>query len=354
MVNAHTHLELSDLRGKLRARPGHFTDWLKHIVTHGRKTSAKDRAVAACAGAAESLASGVTAAAEISYAGAGSAALAGSPLRTTCFVEVYGHSRSQIDKSLAAAATQAETLSLDSGLQVGLSPHAPYSAGIKAYLAAAQEAESRGWPITTHLHETPGEVELYERGSGEFKHWLLLRWALALSGFKPPKTSPIKALTMAGFFSRPVLVGHGNYLDDEEIAILAESGSTVAFCPRSHDYFGHTDHPYRRLMAAGVAVALGTDSLASSPSLSVLDEMRFLREHDGDLPPHELLAMGTCVGADALGLGGQTGRLAIGEWADVAAVAVSSSAAADPHETVLQRSARVVGTWVAGQRVFGQ
>ena len=83
-------------------------------------------------------------------------------------------------------------------------------------------------------------------------------------------------LAEAGFFSGPVLVGHANYLTDDEIAILARSGSSVAFCPRSHAFFRHADHPWRRLLAAGVNVCLGTDSLASSPSLSVMDEARFL------------------------------------------------------------------------------
>ena len=88
----------------------------------------------------------------------------------------------------------------------------------------------------------------------------------------------------------------------------AASRSSVAFCPRSHAFFKHRDHPWRRLLAAGVNVCLGTDSLASSPSLSVLDEARFLFAQ-GDADPQTLLAMATRRGARALGLEDVTGDL---------------------------------------------
>jgi cytosine/adenosine deaminase-related metal-dependent hydrolase len=141
-------------------------------------------------------------------------------------------------------------------------------------------------------------------------------------------------LAEAGFFAGPVLVAHGNYLTDDEIEILARSGSSVAYCPRSHAFFGHEAHPWRQLLEAGVNVCLGTDSLASSPSLSVLDEMRFLFARAGDADPRRILEMGTSRGARALGLEGETGDLAAGRRADLVMVGPVAEAA-DPLAAIL-------------------
>src|SRR5260221_11657273 len=98
---------------------------------------------------------------------------------------------------------------------------------------------------------------------------------------------------------------HCNYASD--------SPSSVIYCPQTHAYFGHPPHPFRDLIRAGVNVALGTDSLASNPDLSILAEMRHLWEkYKGELPGETLLRMGTLAGATALGWAHQTGSLTVG------------------------------------------
>jgi cytosine/adenosine deaminase-related metal-dependent hydrolase len=349
-VNAHTHLRLSHLRGQF-PRPKNFVDWLSVVVKATWNEKPETIGDAVSAGAAESLAAGVTALADTSYDGRGEEALAEFPIRSTVFVEVYGHTKKQSAARLASAVAAAARLETEQQLRVGLSPHAPYTAGPLACLAAAREAAARGWPITMHLHETPDEIELYVTGRGAFKKSLITKVILAASRFKPSGRSPIQTLAAAGFFSRPVLAAHGNYLDDADIGILRASGSTVVYCPRSHDYFGHTGHPYRRLLAAGVPVALGTDSLASSPSLSILDELRFLRARDPELPGEVLLAMATAAGADALGLGGLTGRLAKGEEADLVAVGSPRAATEEPYAALFDAGATVDKVWIRGTEV---
>ncbi len=351
LVNAHTHLALSDLAGRLPP-PRRFSAWLKAVMRHGRTRSHDAPAAAVRDGAAWSLAAGVTTVADVSFSGAGAEALAESPLRSTVFVEVFGHSRkrhTRPEPRLAMAVARARALA-GLGLSVGLSPHAPYSTGVAAYLAAMAEADCCGWPLTTHLHETRDEIDLYRTGRGPMARWWQLRMMLWFGGFTPPRVSPIRALADAGALARPWIVAHGNYLDDADIDLLRRSGSTVVYCPRSHHYFGHTDHPYRRLAAAGVPVALGTDSLASAPSLSVLDEMRFVAARDG-APPENLLAMATAAGADALGLGGTVGRLAEGEVADLVALPLSGGEARDPWLALLTCHPVPTGVWIDGRQV---
>ena len=94
----------------------------------------------------------------------------------------------------------------------------------------------------------------------------------------------------------------------------------VAFCPRTHARFGHAPHPYRALLEKGVIVCLGTDSLASSPSLSILDELRFLHRRDPSLSGALLLTMATLFGAWALRAETTTGSLKPGKSADLAII----------------------------------
>jgi cytosine/adenosine deaminase-related metal-dependent hydrolase len=123
--------------------------------------------------------------------------------------------------------------------------------------------------------------------------------------------------------TRPLLA-HCNYLTDEDIQTLAESGASVVFCPRSHHYFYHTDHPLERLLAAGVNVAIGTDSLASNWSLAMLDELRFLGKAWDCLPPETLLDLVTINGARGLRLR-HIGKLEKGWLADFIAIELRNS-----------------------------
>src|SRR5207249_1728478 len=111
-----------------------------------------------------------------------------------------------------------------------------------------------------------------------------------------------------------VLFAHGNYLNP---AAPVPSGSSIVYCPRTHAAFGHSPHPFRHFLALGVRVALGTDSLASNPDLSVLREARFLHQQHPDVPGSVLLRMATLAGAEALGWHDETGSLTPGKSADL-------------------------------------
>jgi cytosine/adenosine deaminase-related metal-dependent hydrolase len=154
------------------------------------------------------------------------------------------------------------------------------------------------------------------------------------------------------------LLAHGNYLTDDDIFQLgahaesAASRRSVAFCPRTHHYFGHSQHPYAKMLSARVTVCLGTDSLASTPSLSVLDEMRFLHRRDPALGGAALLHMGTLAGAWALGREQETGSLTPGKFADLAVIRLPSRHSNDPHELLLDSAEPVMRTMVGGRFVF--
>ena len=316
-INAHAHLSLSDMGGAFRPT-ANFTAWIGKLAAR-RLTRTKARIRRAVArGGADSLAAGTVAGADITTEPQLDEALGALGPRWRVFGELlrFGDAGlKNLDETIAAL----DALQQKTGAAVGLAPHAPYTVGVEVFIRARREADARGWPVAAHLHETLDEIAFTERGEGSLHEWLS-RLRFLPRDLKPSGLRPIPMLAEAGFFSGPVLVAHGNYLTDAEIGILAESGSSVAYCPRSHAFFQHADHPWRRLLAAGVNVCLGTDSLASSPSLSILEEARFLAAREPDADPKTLLAMATCRGARALGIANRTGDLREGLAAEFCAV----------------------------------
>ena len=150
------------------------------------------------------------------------------------------------------------------------------------------------------------------------------------------------------------LVIHGNYLDDAEIAFLAENAAKMAvvYCPRTHAYFRHAPYPLEKMLAAGVTVALGTDSRASSPDLSLLAEMRFVAKQYPQIDRRRILRLGTIDAARALGRAEEIGSLETGKAANLAVVALPDGNAADPYRLLLESECPVVQTWFRGSPVF--
>ena len=147
------------------------------------------------------------------------------------------------------------------------------------------------------------------------------------------------------------MLAHVNYVDDGELEVLAESGVHVAYCPRTHAAFGHSPHRFAEMLARGINVCVGTDSLASNPSLSVLEELRFVYRQHPDISPVTMLEMGTTGAARALGMEARVGEIAPGKAADLTVVPLEGGASADGLQNVLESSQTPAGTCVGGQWV---
>jgi cytosine/adenosine deaminase-related metal-dependent hydrolase len=178
--------------------------------------------------------------------------------------------------------------------------------------------------LATHVAETKQELEFLRYGSGEFKDFLSGLGMLP-DGWKPPGLAPVPYLEGFGLLDHPAILVHCNYLDEHSMSRILSRSCSVVYCPRSHAFFGHEPHPVRQLLDMGVNVALGTDSLASNDSLSILDEMRFLFRTRKDLKCDEIIRMATLNGAVALDFGGVLGRLRRGYWADMTVLRLPES-----------------------------
>jgi cytosine/adenosine deaminase-related metal-dependent hydrolase len=230
----------------------------------------------------------------------------------------------------------------------GLSPHAPYSVHPDLYRELIQLAVDHSAPVAVHLAETQAELELLASGAGPLVE-LLRNFGAWRSDAIPRGSRTLDYLQPLADVSRGLVV-HGNYLSDADIDFLAEHKNlTVVYCPRTHAYFGHAAHPWRRLLARGVNVAIGTDSRASNPDLSLWHELRFLVEQFPDADRREILELGTQRGARALGLDAEVGTLTPGKSADLAVVALPAKEAADPAALLFDARSRVTAALAAGR-----
>lgn len=364
-VNAHTHLELTTCRGRVPYR-GSFIDWIRRLVVenpHKEHGDAVGRSVQA--GFAQSLAAGVTAVADIGCGQPVVDAWMCSPLHTIGFIEVLGideHCRERLPayrltSTAAEMCERADRATADGtkgpGHRIrrfGISPHAPYSTRECIYREAIAFARCTSRPICTHLAETREEEQFVREGTGPFRQ-MLEDLGLWDGSFRPPGCSPVEFAHEMGLLSCEALLAHVNYASDSDLDLLKASPASVVYCPRSHAFFEHEPHRYREMLARGINVCIGTDSLASNETLSILDELRHLRRTDAVTAHHELLTMATIAGARALHLDDEIGSLEAGKRADLAVVPLENAGARDPVEDLLCGGAQMRECHPGGSRV---
>jgi cytosine/adenosine deaminase-related metal-dependent hydrolase len=311
------------------------------------------------AGIAECLRHGTTLIADISLDGRSFELLASHPLTSVVCHEIRGLRRDRARKAFLKAQEWLRNAPRSSNcdLKPGLSPHAPYSVSyqeLDAIFKFSRKHKPSTVPLVIHLAETPEEIELLEHHSGPFVPFLQ-----ELGVWEPSQLAPsiqhIIDLTRSRWSELRILFIHCNFLSP---TAQLPSASTIVYCPRTHAAFGHSAHPFRDFLKRGIRVALGTDSLASNPDLSVLSEARYIARNYPDFDRAALLRMITLSAADGiegyLGLswGDMTASLLPGKSADFAVVPLPDRDDADPHELLFNSDLPVQSTWIRGERVF--
>jgi cytosine/adenosine deaminase-related metal-dependent hydrolase len=346
-VNAHTHLEYAVYAGFGDGLS--FGPWITLHVERKRRLERADMEAIARLGAAECLRSGVTTVGDLAFSGASASACAELGLRAIVYLEVFGVDpaeamRQFVEKREYAAA------SLSERVQLGVSPHAPYTCSTGVYAAC----HDLGLPVATHLNESGDELDYLLRGEGPWQ-------PLADMLVPPDGQSGIRRLARAGLLDERVVAAHCVKVDDDEIGLLADRGVAVAHCPRSNALLGCGIAPLEELREAGLRIGVGTDGVSSVPSHDFFEELRTVialsrarAERASSLSAREALEVATLGGARALGLAGETGSLVPGKRADFTILSLSGSPYLpweDPAAAVVYGGApeRVLTTLVDGE-----
>lgn len=339
LVNAHTHLEFSDLAQPL-GQPGMpLPEWIR-LVINERKQSAAGAKANITKGLQESLHWGVTTLGEIATADC--AYPSGSP-EVIDFQEVIGFSAGRVESALTEVLGRIEAAN-----SAGVSPHAPYTVHPQLMEKLVLAASERQMPMAMHLAESREELELLGLGTGGFRDLLSDRSMWDDTAI-PRHTKPLDYLKALSRAPRSLVV-HGNYLSRDEQEFLASHADrmSLVYCPRTHAFFEHESYPLEELLDLGVQVALGTDSRASSPDLSLLGEMNTIASRSS-ISPQQIVRMATLTGAAALGCDDRVGSVRRGKVANLVALPCSVG---DPCEAIVGCQDAPRHVWLHGQKMF--
>lgn len=320
LVNAHTHLELTAFPdwAEFAGHPpatGDFVDWILNLVQVRRTVGDAEVRASLCEGLWRSLHAGTGAVGDILTTLAAAPAYRQSRMRGRIYLEVLGIDEGQVAGRLAQLA-RFLVVAPEPGLSWGLSPHAPYTLTTATLAAAVAFARTNALPLAMHWAETAEEAAFLADGGGPLQRFY------RAAGWPLPGGPPV-------LDSYGGLLLHGVHASDAAVDAIAAAGTGVVLCPRSNSRFGAQRAPVARYRRAGVPLALGTDSLASSPSLSVWEELAFARQwFAGALDPGDWLEIATRGGAAALGLDGGVGCLAAGGEASFQVVGLPAGATA--------------------------
>lgn len=367
LINAHSHLELTAMRGFLESEESDFTGWLRKLtVARLELMTPDDRYVSAAWGAIEAVRAGVTALADASDGAYESMnAVRDVGLRGIVFQESFGPDpRLANDNFAELTAKVARLVELQTPLvRVGVSPHAPYTVCGRQLELISEFASTEDLPVMMHAAESIAEEMFLREGQGTFAQ----AHAKRDIEWHAPGLSTIQFLKRHCVLETKPLLAHCIRVDNADIEMLKESGARIAHCPKSNAKLGHGRAPFSMFLDRGIAVGLGSDSVASNNTCDILEEARFatlLARAEIDelneqrmLTASEALHAATAGGARALALEGHTGELSEGFQADFAVVSLAGPhqlPSYDPINTLVFASSGrdVVLTVVAGREVF--
>jgi 5-methylthioadenosine/S-adenosylhomocysteine deaminase len=363
LVNCHSHLELTAMRGYLEDVEGDFFAWLfKLTAARMNNLTAEDLRDSAAWGAVEAARAGVTTLADACSEGEAAArALWGVGLRGVVYQEAIHPDPLRADATFDKLEVNlAKLRALETPLvRAGVSPHAPYSASARLIERVTDLAETEKLPLMIHAAESEGEDLMFREGRGIFADSLAARGI----EWRAPRVSPIQYLGRLGLLRVKPMLAHCVRADDADIETIRESGAGVAHCPKSNAKLGHGRAPYEKFLQ--LRHGFGSDSVASNNTCDILEEARFallLARAANELSTLDALTAeralrdATLGGAEALGFD-DCGSLEEGRQADLTVVRLDA-----PHQTPAHDPARAlvfassgrdaVLTVVAGKEVF--
>ncbi|MBM3803336.1 MAG: amidohydrolase family protein [Acidimicrobiia bacterium] len=354
LVNTHSHLELTVLRGYLEGL--NFWQWLRALTRAKYEILTQDDiAASALLGAIEAVRAGITTVADPMDIGASLDAILTTGLRGVLYQEVFSPKPAEADEALEKLKDKIRRLEsrlsnwpdgahfpakhLDHGLSrladrrtrvtLGVSPHALYTVSAPLFRQTIAFARDRNYPVCIHVAESEAETQLVEQGSGPMMESLRRRGV----DWTPLGSSPVAYLHDLGALGKETLLAHCIRLKSSDYEILSQQGVSVAHCPKSNVRLRHGFMDLRSMREHHIPTGLGTDSVAANNSMDLFEEMRlalgnpcWMKDELTGLTAEDALRMATLGGAEALGFSNRIGSLEPGKQADIIAVDL-----AQPH-----------------------
>ncbi|PYS01721.1 MAG: hypothetical protein DMG16_11570 [Acidobacteria bacterium] len=357
-VNAHSHLELTILRGFLEDL--RFSEWIPKLTHVKYQHLGRDEMLASARlGCVEMIRAGVTCLGEVMDLGTAWQAMREFGLQGIAFQEVFGPAETQADQALADLKKKIDTYrpAQTDTLRVGVSPHAPYTVSAKLFCLVNRFANAENLRMTTHIAESEDEGMFVRWGTGAFAE----RWTERGIPLLPAGCSPLAFIDGLGLVRPEMLLVHAIDLEDSDFEILRSKRPAFVHCPKSNAKFAHGVARVPEICDTGIAIGLGTDSVASNNVVDTFEEMRAAifqqrarRQSIDALDAQSAFRMATLGGAECLGLSQFLGSLDTGKRADFVVVDLTDPAVQpvyDPIAAMVYSASRhnIRATFIGGQ-----
>ena len=370
LINTHSHLELTIMRGLLEREEHDFFAWLSKLTVARLRMAGEDLFVSAACGAIEAARAGITCLGDSSsFAVQSMRALKEVGLRAHVYQESFGPDPKLAEENVGKLRVQLDAMrTFETDLvRAGVSPHAPYTVSARQLEMISRLASDEKLSVMMHAAESASEKQFMLSGVGPFADGLRARGI----DWQAPGTSTVRYLSDHGVLETKPLLAHCINVDEDDLQLIRKAGAGVAHCPKSNAKLGHGRAPFAQFVADGLNVGLGSDSVASNNTCDILEEGRFATllargsddRQSSDTQPgvsatHALFAA-TLGGARALGLADHIGALKEGMDADIAVVSLNSirqQPVRDPADALIFSSSGgdVILTVVAGKEIHRQ
>jgi cytosine/adenosine deaminase-related metal-dependent hydrolase len=347
-INAHCHLDYTSMRNAI-APPKSFTAWVQKLNSIKRQLSGVDVLESIVRGAEEARRFGTTTVCSMAAFPELMHQLPSLPIRVWWFYEMIDIRHRNASEEVVAGALSFFEKRSDPLARYGLNPHAPYTASLLLYRLAHACASAHGMALTTHVAESTEESEMFQHARGPLYEFL--------KGLDRPMhdcghDTPFGWLWRNSAIGPDWILAHLNELEASDFSLLETIGKErfphVVHCPGSHRYFGHRPFPFSKLAGLGMNICIGTDSLASTHTLSLLEELRLLADKEPGLTPEDLLYTVTRAPARALGMEERLGCIRPGALADMIAIPFSGTREQAAEAVIAHRG------WVSWMMVHGK
>ena len=371
LINAHSHLELTIMRGFLEREEHDFFAWLKKLTIARLKMTDEDLFVSAACGAIEAARAGITCLGDSSsFAAQSMRAITEVGLRAIVYQESFGPDPKLAEENVGQLRAHLDAMQpLETNLMhAGVSPHAPYTVSAPQLEMISRLALDEGLPVMMHAAESQAERQFLQDGAGPFAEGLRARGI----EWRAPGVSTMRYLHDHGVLDAKPLLAHCINVDDDDLRLMKDAAAGIAHCPKSNAKLGHGRAPFASFIAHGIDVGFGSDSVASNNVCDILEEARFATllarlsrgttQRDAGpakapVSAQQSLLAATLGSARALRVDQQVGALREGLQADIAIVNLAGSPhqpVRDPHDAlVFSASGRdVLLTIVAGKEIY--
>ena len=347
-INAHAHLELTLLEGKIPEQLP-FPQWVGELRKQQADWTSETFKASFEKGCLASLKSGTTTVMDVGNSE--------SNLQLEDFTfphprlftnyEVIGLDPEVVEARSAHTETLLNKTRDNEVVSHGVAAHAPFSCSIPL-LNYSMMQKRQGFPKTIHVAESIDEQLLFTKNQGGFPEFL--NFIYPKYDFGSGWFNSLDYLIHHNVIPKSTLIAHGNFIQKEQFEMMRDKKISICHCPQSRQFFNHKDFPFDIVRDKSVNICLGTDSLASSYSLDMRDEMNLLYSLHPEFTQEEIFNMTTIHGAKALNQETKIGTIEEGFLADfiLLETQASNSDITRLWNQVFDTSNKIISTFVHG------